>query len=81
MIWVIETYTLTAMSDASSLATGVGSLRFTFADAISSQPESMYREIDVMGSATSAVPEPSTYAALTGLAVFGFAAYCKRRRQ
>jgi hypothetical protein len=74
----IETYTSTAMSDASILVTGVGSLRFTFADTLTGGPESMYREIDVMGSATSAVPEPSTYATVMGVAALGLAAWRRR---
>ena len=56
-----------ASTTGNSSATGGGTLRID--------------DVDVLGSVNlSAVPEPSTYAALAGLTILGFAAYRRRHR-
>ena len=68
----VEVLTHTVASGgAGLLASGVGSLRFTFRDATTGAfPESMYRELDVFG--VTAVPEPSVGALLLlGVATLG----------
>lgn len=59
--------------------TGVAAIRFTFTDF--ENGGTAFREIDVMGSAVSAIPEPSTYAAIVGaLALCGTIVYRRKTR-
>ncbi len=60
-----------------TIATGVGSLRFTFSHA--NGEGSMFREVDVVGSA-SAIPEPASFCAIAGLAVLGLTSTRRRQR-
>ncbi len=57
------------------LATDVAKLRFTFTSFENNG--TAYREIDVLGAA---VPEPSQYAAVVGLALAGFGVWRRARR-
>jgi len=52
---------------------GSGNLSFSIEDAVNGNPV-------INGAVLTAVPEPSTYAALCGLGALGFAAYRRRRR-
>lgn len=58
------------------LATGVAGLRFEFGNV--ENGGTGFREFDVIGSATTAVPEPSTYTMITGALALG-AALIRRR--
>jgi hypothetical protein len=61
-------------------ALNIDRIRFTFLAGPGDNGK-LYREIDVFGSAAAAIPEPSTYAALLGLAGFALAASRRRRVQ
>ena len=66
-------------SDASPyLATGVASIRFEFP--VQENGFVGYRELDVIGSATAAIPEPSTSAVMLGLGALGLVAMSRRRK-
>lgn len=61
-----------------SLATNVASLQFVFSGF--ENGGTAYREFDVIGSATAAIPEPSTYAAIWGALVLAGTAFIRRRK-
>ncbi len=73
----VEVYTTSYVSGGGDMVSGVGSLRFTFTD-IGSNGQSMYREIDVLGSVT-AIPEPGTWAAIAGVAALGIVMVRRKR--
>jgi hypothetical protein len=57
---------------AAPIATGVGSLRFTFLDTNAGSPESMYREIDVFGPSFAPVITSPTVASATTTSLFNY---------
>jgi hypothetical protein len=59
------------------VATGVTGVRLQTLQAVA-YGAAMYREFDVIGTA-SAIPEPSTYAAVFGILALGLAAHRRRR--
>ena len=61
-----------------SLATNVASLQFVFSGF--ENGGTAYREFDVIGSATAAIPEPSTYAAILGALALAGTAILRRRQ-
>ncbi|WP_438481890.1 PEP-CTERM sorting domain-containing protein [Oleiharenicola lentus] len=70
--------TIQDLGGDANLLNGVAALQFTFTDF--ENGGSAYREIDVIGSAVaSAIPEPSTYAAMAGVMSLGFAAWRRSR--
>ncbi len=76
----IEMRTNTFFDGGGPLATGVGSMAFVFLN--TGGAESMYREIDIFGTATGAaqaIPEPSTYATLIGAISLGLV-WMRRRK-
>lgn len=71
--------TMVAMTPTSGyLAANVAALRFNFSGV--ENGGTAYREFDVFGTAaTSAIPEPSTYAVACGALMLGFATWRRRR--
>lgn len=79
-----EEVQVTFNNAGSAMVTGVAALEFTFHDSSNSgyangAPEAVYREIDVLGTAT-ATPEPGTIILLT-TALTGLLAYAWRKRR
>lgn len=62
-----------------ALGTGVAAIRFTFWDDAAGNAQSVYREIDVLGSAVVAVPTPAALS--SGLALLGLVGLKSRRRR
>lgn len=75
-----DSHTLVVLTgeDGADMVEGVASLRFVFAGF--ENGGTAYREFDIIGTATTAVPEPGTYALLAGCGALGLCLLRRARR-
>lgn len=66
-------------SSGGAIASGIGSIKVEFLGNGSASPETVYREMDVFGSATT-IPEPSTLVLMVA-GLVGLLAYAWRKRK